>query len=139
MAIPQKLRKQVISDAQECCEYCQTQQCVIGMPLVIDHIVPRAKGGKSDRTNLAAACYRCNEFKGAKTHTVDPETGKETTLFHPRQDVWGEHFMWAEAGTRIKGITAKGRGTVLALRLNNNYVVESRKIWVAENWHPPNL
>ena len=82
MAIPRKLRQQVISDAQKCCEYCQTQQDLIGMPLVIDHIFPRSKGGKSDRANLAAACYRCNEFKGAKTHAIDPDTGKQHPFFN---------------------------------------------------------
>lgn len=30
-----------------------------------------------------------------------------------------------------------GRATVLALRLNNEYVVESRLLWTAYGWHPP--
>jgi hypothetical protein len=33
------IRQQVITDAQYCCEYCQTQQRLIGMPLVIDYLV----------------------------------------------------------------------------------------------------
>ena len=134
---PSKSCQQVISDAQKCCEYCQTQQDLIGMPLVIDHIFPRAKGGKSDRANLAAACYRCNEFKGAKTYAIDSETDKKTDLFHPRQDTWSEHFTWTDAGICIEGLTPKGRGTVIVPKLNNDYVVESRRIWVAESWHPP--
>ncbi|MBU6229335.1 MAG: HNH endonuclease [Cyanobacteria bacterium REEB459] len=75
--IPPALRQQVIAEAHQCCEYCQTQQQLIGMPLVIDHIIPRSLGGRQDRA------------------TVD------------------------------------------SLKLNNDYVVESRRIWVAENWHPP--
>lgn len=133
------IRQQVISKAQQCCEYCQTQQCLIGMPLVIDHIIPRSLGGSSDRANLAASCYRCNEFKGAKTQGIDPQTGEPVTLFHPRQQVWAEHFAWAEEGTQIKGLTAVGRATVSALKVNNEYVIASRRIWVAENWHPPDI
>jgi 5-methylcytosine-specific restriction endonuclease McrA len=38
----------------------------------MEHILPRSLGGTDDRVNLAAACYRCNEFKGAKTEAVDP-------------------------------------------------------------------
>ncbi|EAW34317.1 HNH endonuclease [Lyngbya sp. PCC 8106] len=133
------IRQQVISEAQQCCEYCQTQQCLIGMPLVIDHIIPLSLGGSSDRANLAASCYRCNEFKGAKTQGIDPETGETVTLFHPRQQVWAEHFAWTEEGTQIKGLTAVGRATVSALKVNNEYAIASRRIWVAENWHPPNI
>jgi hypothetical protein len=133
------IRQQVISEAQQCCEYCQTQQCLIGMPLVIDHIIPLSLGGSSERANLAASCYRCNEFKGAKTQGIDPQTGETVTLFHPRQQVWAEHFTWSEEGTQIKGLTAVGRATVSALKVNNEYVIASRRIWVAENWHPPNI
>ncbi len=133
------IRQQVISEAQQCCEYCQTQQCLIGMPLVIDHIIPLSLGGSSDRANLAASCYRCNEFKGAKTQGIDPQTGETVTLFHPRQQVWAEHFAWTEEGTTIKGLTAVGRATVSALKVNNEYAIASRRIWVAENWHPPNI
>jgi len=138
-SVPQSTRQQVISEARLCCEYCQTQQRLIGMPLVIDHIIPRSMSGSSDRANLAASCYRCNEFKGARTNGVDPLTGEQISLFHPRQQTWTEHFAWTEEGTLIAGLTPTGRATVNALRLNNQYVVESRKIWVAENWHPPNL
>jgi len=133
------IRQQVISEAQDCCEYCQTQQCLIGMPLVIDHIIPRALGGSSDRANLAASCYRCNLFKGAKTQGIDSQTGETVTLFHPRKQVWAEHFAWTEEGTQIKGLTAVGRATVSALKVNNDYAIASRRIWVAENWHPPHI
>ena len=66
------LRQLTISEARHCCEYCQTQECLIGMPLVIDHILPRALGGSNERANLAASCHRCNTFKGAKTQAITP-------------------------------------------------------------------
>jgi hypothetical protein len=49
-----------------------------------------------------------------------------------------DHFQWANGGTHIIGITAIGRGTVLALRLNNEDVVQARAIWIGLSWHPPN-
>jgi hypothetical protein len=138
-SVPPALRQQVIAEAKNCCEYCQTQQKLIGMPLVIDHIIPLALGGNSRRDNLAASCYRCNQFKGVKTSGVDPLTNQSVPLFHPRSQSWPEHFAWANEGLKITGTTPTGRATVDALKLNNEYVVESRKIWVAENWHPPDL
>jgi hypothetical protein len=43
----------------------------------------------------------------------------------------------ANGGTHIVGLTPTGRATVLALRLNNDYVVEARVLWIARQWHPP--
>jgi len=106
---------------------------------VIDHIIPRSMGGGGNRTNLAASCYRCNEFKGVRINAIDPLTEVLVSLFHPRQQIWTENFAWTEEGIIIAGLTPTGRATVNALKLNNKYVVESRRIWVAENWHPPNF
>ena len=136
-SVPSTLRQQVIAEAHQRCEYCQTQQRLIGMPLVIDHIIPRSLGGSQDRANLAASCYRCNEFKGPRITAVDPLTGEQVALYNPRQQTWTEHFTWIETGTQIAGLTPTGRATVDSLKLNNDYVVASRRIWVAENWHPP--
>jgi len=136
-AVPETLRRQVFERAGHRCEYCLTSRRVIGMPLVIDHIRPRALDGEDRLDNLCAACYRCNEYKGAKTHELDPVTGVVVPLFDPRTQIWREHFAWANGGTHIIGLTPAGRATVIALRLNNEYVVEARVLWVARQWHPP--
>jgi hypothetical protein len=47
------------------------------------------------------------------------------------------YFAWANGGTHIVGLTPTGRATVLALRFNNEYVVEARTLWIAKEWHPP--
>lgn len=138
-SISPAVRQQVIATARQCCEYCQTQQQLIGMPLVIDHIYPQALGGSSTLSNLAASCYRCNQFKGAKTDGIDPLFNQAARLFHPRKQTWADHFIWADGGIQISGSTSVGRVTVDALKLNNPHIVEARKIWVSEGWHPPDL
>lgn len=61
--ISRQPRQQVYAEADYRCEYCRTSARLIGMPLVIDHILPQSVGGDDERDNLAATCYRCNEFK----------------------------------------------------------------------------
>jgi hypothetical protein len=34
------------------------------MPLTRDHVVPRALGGSNRASNMAWACYECNQLKG---------------------------------------------------------------------------
>jgi 5-methylcytosine-specific restriction endonuclease McrA len=41
------------------CQYCGTRK-----ELTIDHVVPRARGGKDTWTNLVTACKKCNAKKG---------------------------------------------------------------------------
>lgn len=135
--LPESIRREVFVRANHSCEYCQTSRRIIGMPLVVDHILPIARHGSDELDNLCAACYRCNEFKNVRTTAFDPESGEVVPLYNPRTALWNEHFIWTNGGTHIVGQTAVGRATVIALRLNNDYVVESRTIWVAQGWHPP--
>ncbi len=137
MTIPASLRHQVIAKANYRCEYCQTSSRLTGLPLIMEHILPQSLGGTDDRENLAASCYRCNEFKGVKTLAVDPETGQLIPLFNPRTQFWYDHFIWVNGGTQIAGLTAIGRATVIALRLNNENIVGARTIWIKSGWHPP--
>ena len=137
MTISRELRQQVILEADARCEYCKTSSRVTGTPLVMEHILPKSLGGTDDRSNLAAACYRCNEFKGTKIHSRDPESGQLVALFNPRHQRWSDHFAWYNGGTHVIGKTASGRATVIALRLNNDQLVEARAIWIEFRWHPP--
>jgi 5-methylcytosine-specific restriction endonuclease McrA len=78
------LRLLVVQDAGERCGYCSSSSLVTGMPLVLEHLVPKAKGGPTVRENLWLSCYRCNEFKGRASDAVDPDTGERVMLFNPR-------------------------------------------------------
>ena len=58
-------------------------------------------------------------------------------LFNPRTQNWRERFARSADGTEVIGQTPVGRATIVALRLNNEYAVPSRRVWVAAGWHPP--
>jgi len=45
------------------CAYCKAE----GVPLQVEHIVPRGRQGSDRISNLALACRRCNEAKGTRT------------------------------------------------------------------------
>ena len=135
--LPVELRRLLETADDHQCAYCQTTQGNTGQPMVLDHIVPEMKGGKTEFANLCFACRRCNEFKGSTTHLQDLVTEEIVPLFNPRIQNWADHFQWVNGGTHIAGITDSGRATVIALRLNNEYVVESRALWISRDWHPP--
>jgi hypothetical protein len=106
--------------------------------LEIEHIIPLSKGGSSDEFNLWLACPLCNRYKGDKTIAIDPETGQTAPLFHPRIQVWVEHFCWSKDGLQIIGQTPTGRATVAALRLSDDPdALQVRGYWVLAGWHPP--
>jgi len=48
-----------------------------------------------------------------------------------------QHFTWTQNGTPVIGLTAIGRATVSALKLNGAFLVEARRWWVKAGWHPP--
>lgn len=137
MAISAGLRQRIAEAAHFRCAYCMAQEVVLGMPFEIDHIYPEAEGGTSDELNLCLACPRCNRFKARRTQALDSVTGEVAPLFHPRQQIWHEHFVWQQNGLYLAGITPTGRATVDALQMNNPFVVRSRAVWIAWGWHPP--
>lgn len=132
-----ELRRQVRQDAGARCGYCLSAEELTGSPLTIEHILPTAAGGPTARDNLWLACHRCNEFKGDRTDAFDPEGNEHVPIFNPRTQYWGEHFVWSPDGSRIVGLTPIGRATVVALRLNNEFIVQARRFWVEAGRHPP--
>ena len=56
--------------------------------------------------------------------------GAAARLFHPRQDVWEEHFEWNTAW--LRGKTAIGRTTIAVLEINYADVVAVRESLLAE-------
>jgi hypothetical protein len=134
-----ELRQQLLEADDHSCAYCQTRQFNSGYPMVVDHIVPRKSGGRTEFGNLCYACHRCNEFKGAATEVKDPLTDSRVPLFHPRRQRWHDHFYWHDTGFRIGALTAVGRVTIIALKLNNEVIINARRNWVSAGLHPPDL
>jgi hypothetical protein len=133
----ESIRQRVRERAGNRCEYCLSHQDYVMGRLQIDHIQPVATGGSDDMENLCLACELCNQFKWTKTHGIDPETGQQPALFHPRQHIWSEHFTWRLGGEEISGLTACGRATISALSLNNELAKVVRRNWIQAGWHPP--
>jgi hypothetical protein len=131
------VKARIRAAAGDLCGYCLSPQALIWDELEIEHIIPVGRGGTDDESNLWLACAGCNSFKQARTEAVDSDTQQLAPLFNPRMQRWHEHFRWLERGARIDGITATGRATVSALRLNDSRRVQLRKIWISIGWNPP--
>jgi hypothetical protein len=129
------LRQFVIRRALNRCEYCQLSQVGQEAAFHIDHIVPVTAGGPTLEENLALACVSCSLRKGARVAAVDPETGQSAPIYHPRRQLWDEHFYWE--GAQLVGITDIGRATIMALRLNRLSIVSIRIEEMAFGRHPP--
>ncbi len=54
-------REYLLKKSEQTCAYCDTQD----VPLQIDHICPRARGGSNRVSNLTLACGPCNTKKAA--------------------------------------------------------------------------
>lgn len=135
--ISRALRQAVRARAGGLCEYWHTVEAWQYVPFSVDHIQPLKLGGSSEPDNLALACSHCNRQKSDKVNALDPETGEQVNLFNPRQSTWADHFAWSADKLRIIGLTAVGRVTVEALRLNRGRVIRIREADVAIGRHPP--
>lgn len=135
-SLPVSLHRFVIERADGRCEYCKLSQAGQEATFHIDHIVPRARSGRDDPSNLALACVSCSLRKGARASAIDPQTGGRVHLFNPRKDRWEEHFCWTE-DVFLEGITPVGRATVAALALNRPLILAIRRAEMAVGRHPP--
>jgi hypothetical protein len=109
--------------------------------LTVDHVIPRSNGGKTEESNLAAACIWCNSRKWKFTHGKDPDdTGgrRVVRLFNPREQSWHDHFVWDPTDeSQILGKTAVGRATIDRLAMNEPLLTELRRLLMLDNRHPP--
>jgi len=138
-SISEKLKRQVVERANNRCEYCLSSQELVYAVVTfqIDHVIPRSKAGTNELSNLCLSCWRCNNYKRDKIDAIDPVTRRRVRLFHPRRQRWTDNFRWSEDSTRIIGLTPRGRATVEALRFNDERTIETRRLWVRWEVHPP--
>lgn len=126
--IPAALRKLVYERANGCCEYCFFPEAIALASHEVDHIIAEKHGGLTEAENLALSCMLCNKHKGSDLASIDPDTGKLVSLYHPRLDSWSEHFRLE--GDKFIPLTSKGRVTVRLLQLNRSERVEERKLLI---------
>jgi 5-methylcytosine-specific restriction endonuclease McrA len=64
------------------CAYCGTTN----MPLQVEHIVPKSRGGTNRVSNLAIACEACNTAKGTQTADEFGHPDVQAQAKHPLKD-----------------------------------------------------
>jgi hypothetical protein len=131
----QSLLQQVWQRAKSVCEYCRIPQQYDLLTFQVDHIIARKHHGTDDFENLALACYACNNHKGPNIAGMDTWTGEIVRLFHPRQDIWADHFEWHDA--ELVGRTAVGRVTIDVLVVNAPHRLRLRQMLILEGVFPP--
>ena len=57
-----EVREYLLEKYNRTCQYCSAR----GIPLEVEHIVPKSKGGSNRVSNLTLSCRKCNEKKGNK-------------------------------------------------------------------------
>jgi hypothetical protein len=128
------LKRLVWERAAHTCEYCRLPQWLDVLPFQIDHVIAQQHHGATVPENLALCCLNDNLRKGPNIAGIDPATGLLTRLFHPRQDVWDDHFAWD--GPVLTGRTALGRTTIDVLVMNAPERVELRRLLMRANLFP---
>jgi 5-methylcytosine-specific restriction endonuclease McrA len=71
-------RQNVLVRDSNTCQYCGKK--FEPRKLTMDHVMPKAQGGKNSWENLVAACHPCNHKKGNRT----PDEAKMPLLRKPR-------------------------------------------------------
>ena len=117
--------------AKYCCEYCKFPMAFSHDSFHIEHITPLRLSGSNELENIAHACDGCNSNKWGYIKWLDSLTGNLVTLFHPRQDIWTEHFQWTDNFTTILGKTPTGRATIDLLKMNRLGLINIRKALLA--------
>ncbi len=130
-------KEKVAWRARGYCEYCKSRAEYSPDTFSIEHVVPVARGGGHELSNLALSCQGCNNRKFISIESEDPVKGDRVALFNPRRDRWNEHFAWNEDCTLAIGLTPTGRATVERLDLNRPGVVNLRRLLLIVRLHPP--
>lgn len=73
-----EVRQYLLEKWGRTCVYCQTT----GVPLEVEHLLPRRRGGSDRVANLTLACHNCNQAKGSQTAS---EFGFPRLLEHAQQ------------------------------------------------------
>lgn len=127
MTVPKLQRERVRDRAGNCCEYCRLPESGGTVSFHVDHIIPVKHDGSDHLDNLCLACVKCNAHKSHDLTGFDPLTGEVARIYHPREQIWDEHFA-IQVSIYIEGLTPEGRTTARVLQMNTEDRVENRQI-----------
>lgn len=116
-SIPNTVKELVRKRAAGLCEYCLFPEEESFLTYHIEHIVSLKHRGGNSLENLALSCPLCNMAKGTDISTLVGKNAKLTRLFHPRKDIWDNHFNWD--GVLIIPKSLVGEGTIALLKMND--------------------
>lgn len=130
MAISKRLRYEILRRDNHACRYCGG--VAPDVVLTVDHVVPRALGGRDEPANLVAACKDCNAGKSsmpADATVVD--------------DVASDALRWAKAmdlvavGRAVGRDEARERYNHFLVHWNNwtyTYMGEVKTVSLPNDW-----
>ena len=122
--------QRVAGRANKRCEYCHAPEEIFNHLFEVEHIIPVAQNGTNTLENLALACRTCNLHKSDYLTGTDPETQTILPLFHPRRDLWEQHFYFNVETGLLVGLTPTGRATISRLQMNLPNQVAARRLWI---------
>jgi len=138
MSISDATRSRIRQAANEQCGYCRISSHLVYATMEIDHIFPKSRGGGDEEENLWLACPFCNNAKSDQINGIDPVTQEAIALFHPRQQLWTEHFAWnPDDKASLLGLSLCGRASIAALGINETIPLQFRRLMVLAGWYPP--
>lgn len=82
-------KKNVFVRDNQTCVFCGTYMEILDL-CTVDHVVPRAQGGKSTWKNCVTACKKCNHHKADRT----PSQAKMTMKYQPYQPTISEYIQY---------------------------------------------
>ncbi len=133
------IQRTILELSQGYCEYCILPANFSTDYFHYEHIIPLILNGRTELKNLARSCGICNNNKRDKIEHIDPLTQQIARLFHPRQDIWTDHFQWSDDDLYIAGITPIGRATIDLLKTNRSNAINLRKLLKMADLHPPHF
>lgn len=89
-------RTNVFTRDEFTCQYCGDQP--LRAQLNLDHVIPRAQGGRTSWENVVASCVSCNRRKGGRT----PEQAKLRLRRSPQRPRWTPLLGAASYGIRYR-------------------------------------
>lgn len=124
------LRRTIGLRADFHCEYYRLPEAQMYYSGQIDHIISEKHGGPTQGANLAFTCLTCNRHKGSDIASLAAD-GTVTRLFHPRQDLWDDHFFLV--GLVVQARTPIAEATIRLLQLNSPPRLAERQLLLSND------